>query len=228
VTASFCMAVGYGAGTLVEIWNGSAWSVITSPDAGSQPSSDQALGVACPSRGFCMMLDLFDAGAVQKTATYSWNGASWSALPTPNPGPATNNLSGVYCRSAISCTAVGFESQGQAGAALVEDWNGSSWSVASMPSEISSDYLFSVACTTTRRCRAVGDRVTTGTSRTVQTLAEGSRGHSWLFNRTANPSPIYSTLSGVSCGRTPLGRTYCVAVGYRSTRKGLATLVERY
>ena len=174
------------------------------------------------------MLDLFDATTVQKTTADFWNGSSWSRSHTPNPGPATNDLSGVYCHSKVSCAAVGYESRGQAAFALAERWNGSSWSVEATPREISSDYLFSVACTTFQRCAAVGNRTTPGAPSAVQTLAEGSRAHSWLLARTANPSPAYSTLSGVSCGRTAPGRAYCVAVGFRSTKKGLATLVEKY
>jgi len=229
VTVSFCMAVGDGAGTLTEVWNGSAWSLVPSPDAGSRPSSDQARGVSCTSPGFCMMLDRYDSGPVQKTAIDLWNGASWSALRTPNPGPATNSLNGVYCLSARSCAAVGAESRSLRDAtALVENWNGLSWSVEPMPSEIASDYLLNVACTTDRRCAAVGDRITRGFPGEMRTLAESSRDNIWLFGRTASPSPTGSALNDVSCGSTSLGHTYCVAVGYRGTRKGTATLAERY
>src|SRR5690242_13847748 len=103
-------------------------------------------------RSFCMLLDLFDDEAKQDMATFSWDGASWSALSTPNPGPATNDLSGVDCTSANSCTAVGYEVLGQAALALAEHWNGSSWSVVPTPAESSADYLFGVSCTAAPWC----------------------------------------------------------------------------
>jgi hypothetical protein len=227
VTVSFCMAVGYGIGTLAETWNGSAWSVVRSPDVG-HPPFDQATGVSCSSPGFCMMLDLYDDGAKQDMATFSWDGTGWSALLTPNPGPETNVLSRVDCTSAASCTAVGTEVLGQKSTALIAHWNGSSWSVAPTPAESSADGLTGVSCTGTRWCATVGARVTTVGPRTVHTLAEVSQGDTWLFTRTANPSPAYSTLSGVSCGGGNTDGTHCVAVGYRATSKGLMPLIESY
>lgn len=228
VTTSFCMAVGHGNGTIAETWNGSAWSVIPSPHAGQQPAFDQAVGVSCPSEKFCMLLDLIDNGENQDMATFAWDGTTWSALSTPNPGPATNVLIRVACDSGVSCTAVGDESQGQASTALVERWNGSSWSVVPTPAESPSDGLTGISCIGSQWCAAVGSRVATVGSRTVRTLAELSDDGTWMFNRTGNPSPSYSVLSGVSCGGTNTGGAYCVAVGYRSTTAGLMPLIESY
>lgn len=228
VTMSFCMAAGYGVGTLTETWNGSAWSVIRSPDVG-HPPLDQATGVSCPSPGFCMLLDLFDNGAKQDMATFSWNGTSWSALPTPNPGPGTNVLDRVDCASAVSCTAVGTEVLGQSAVALIEHWNGASWSVTPTPAESSADLLAGISCTGIEWCAAVGDRVAAGGPRTVRTLAEVSDGGTWMFSRTGSPSTSYAVLSGISCGGSNTGGVYCVAVGYRSPETGgLTPLIESY
>lgn len=228
VTTSFCMAAGDGNGTLVETWNGSAWSVIPSPDVSQEPVGDQAVGVSCPSQGFCMLLDLFDDGAKQDMATFSWDGTSWSALLTPNPGPDSNELSRVDCTSSVSCTAVGTEVLGQTAAALVEHWNGSSWSVAPTPAEASTDNLTDVSCTGIAWCAAVGVRVTTVGQRTVRTLAEVSPAGTWMLSRTGNPSPAYSALNGVSCGGSNTGGTFCVAVGGRDTSDGMVPLIEDY
>lgn len=205
VTANFCMAVGDGNGTLAETWNGSAWKAISSPHAGKQPALDQAVGVSCPSQGFCMLLDLFDSGANQAAATFSWNGSSWSALPTPNPGPATNALRGVDCTSAVSCIAVGNEVLSRTDVALTEHWNGASWSVTPTPAESSAENLTGVSCTGPQWCAAVGERIATVGARTVHALAEVSQDGTWLFTRTGNPSPVQSVLSGVSCGGSNTG-----------------------
>jgi hypothetical protein len=228
VTTSFCMAAGDGNGTLVETWNGSAWSVLPSPDGGKQPVTDQAVGVSCPSREFCMLLDLFDGGGKQDMATFSWNGASWTALPTPNPGPATNDLSSVDCTSAASCTAVGTEVRARTALALVEQWNGSAWSVVRTPVESPADYLSGVSCTGIQWCAAIGDRVSTVGTRTVRTLAAVATGGTWAFSRTGNPSPAYSALIGLSCWGSNTGGSHCMAVGGRTTRTGLMPLIESY
>jgi hypothetical protein len=42
-----------------------------------------------------------------KTLILSWDGTSWSVVPSPSPGPEFNRLDGVSCISAAACTAVG-------------------------------------------------------------------------------------------------------------------------
>jgi hypothetical protein len=49
VSASSCTAAGSsGSDTLIESWDGTAWSVVTSPDGPVAPASDnELLGVSC-------------------------------------------------------------------------------------------------------------------------------------------------------------------------------------
>ncbi len=86
VTTSFCVAVGYayysGGSTytsLIEQWNGTAWSVVQGTVA---PTSNNYLeGVSCLSVSFCM------AVAGTDTAPYveQWNGSSWTATTLSIP-----------------------------------------------------------------------------------------------------------------------------------------------
>ena len=70
--------------TLIEHYNGSAWSVVSSPNTGTADSLDgvtatsatnvTAVGYSTPSGG----------GA--QTLTMTWNGTSWAIVPSPNAG----------------------------------------------------------------------------------------------------------------------------------------------
>jgi hypothetical protein len=139
----------------------------------------------------------------------------------------------VSCTERDWCMAVGFSQARRHGrwsyAILTEAWNGTAWSVTPTAAESSADGLTDVSCTGRQWCAAVGDRITTVGTRIVHTLAEVSQGGTWLLNRTVNPSPAYSVLSGVACGGSNTGGTFCVAVGYRSTKSGgLMPLIESY
>ena len=61
--------------TLVESWNGTAWSVVASPS----PSVAFLYGVSCPSARSCKAVGEYanNSGAV-RTLVESWNGTAWS------------------------------------------------------------------------------------------------------------------------------------------------------
>ncbi len=107
-----CTAVGYyktssGDATLVEHWNGTNWSIVTSPD----PSGSIILSlndVACPSTTRCTAVGHYQTSSGDATLVEHWNGTHRSIVASPNPAIATDsNLSGLECRSPTSCTAVG-------------------------------------------------------------------------------------------------------------------------
>jgi hypothetical protein len=88
----------------IYYWNGTAWSLVSSP--------------ALP-----------QAGALVAVSASSANGTSWTIVPSPSPGfdPA---LTGIAARSATDVYAVG---QGQPSVnggpfrAVILRWNGTSW-----------------------------------------------------------------------------------------------------
>jgi hypothetical protein len=74
------------------------------------------------------------ASNVVQTLVESWNGTTWSIIPSPNQGTATNYLSTVSCSSSISCVAAGFYfNASSVEQTLVEGWNGSSWAIIASP-----------------------------------------------------------------------------------------------
>jgi len=122
-----CVAVGVSDdGTrfpsLVESWNGATWSIVSSPSP--NPNDDYfLLGVTCLSLNSCLAVGAINigSGSASKSLIESWNGATWSIVPSPNPtGSSEADLFGVYCASSGSCTAVGVSADAANGQALVE------------------------------------------------------------------------------------------------------------
>ena len=63
----------------------------------------------------------------------SWNGTTWTLVPTPALANTGAGLNGVSCTSPSSCMAVGeFTGIGNE-MTLAEAWNGTSWSVVKTP-----------------------------------------------------------------------------------------------
>jgi hypothetical protein len=128
------VAVGnYGSGTLVESWDGTAWSVDPSPTPGTYGGLS---GVSCSSARSCAAVGNYSHGTgsgssgLGQPLVESWDGTAWSVVPTPRPAVAY--LYGVSCSSARSCQAVG-DYAGNRGLSqtLVESWDGTAWSVGS-------------------------------------------------------------------------------------------------
>jgi hypothetical protein len=235
-TASSCQAVGYyfdaslGADqTLIESWNGAVWSIVPSPNNGTASNILQGVSCHAASRSCQAVGYSYDTSlGADQTLIESWNGASWSIVPSPSEGTAENILFSVSCqRSDHSCQAVGYYlNAGGFVETLTESWNGTGWSISPSPDNgTNGNYLLAVSCHSASSCEAVGqyEDVSLGKD---QTLIESWNGTSW----TIVPSPDVGTnvndLLGVSC-RSP---SLCEAVGlYLNTSLGqYQTLIETW
>jgi hypothetical protein len=130
------------------------WSVVPSPSPGT---STFLYGVSCAPAGTCTAVGTksIGVGFVPRTLIESWNGTSWSVVPSPSPGSG-DGFGGVSCVSAAACTAVGFYSVGNDHKTLIESWNGTSWSVVPSPNLLHNDHLYGVSCASAAGCTAVG------------------------------------------------------------------------
>jgi hypothetical protein len=202
--------------TLIESWNGSSWSVVTSPNAAAQSSvlSD----VACASATGCMAVGVaLPVASRSKTLIERWSGATWSVLYSPNgAGSILATLNGVACTSATNCFAVGLGPV----SAPIERWNGTAWSVVvvPLPAGRSSATLNAVSCPTATSCFAVGQSYASfdGTN----PLIERWNGTSWSAMTAPSPAGD-SVLRSISCASA----TSCFAVGDTDENK---TLIERW
>lgn len=231
-SASFCMAVGnsYITGTagfanyrtLVERWNGSAWSLVDSPDGAKQDS--HLFRVSCPTISLCFAVG-YDGPDIptERVLIQRWNGASWSIADNPKISAAkSSRLDDVACANSSLCFAVGQyccvagDSEG-----LIERWDGSSWTV--MP-DVRRGLLQAVGCATAVLCFALGTYfLVEGGSHVVgHQFIERWDGTSWRVVESPDPDSIL--MDAVGCGTALLcgfklgGMTcvsaYCFVSGY--------------
>ena len=224
-TASAVLSPNASVKTLVERWNGSRWSIITSPNPTGV--SEAALsGVSCTSATACFAVGGSDSGPFVER----WNGSRWSIVASPTvsgrvvrPSAVSvgfsPTLNGVACVSASNCYAVGASTTH----ALIEHWNGSAWSLVTLPNPkgMFGAVLNGVSCATSTRCTAVGAYATTSDDTTTKELVEEWNGSTWSIV----PSPdlpdtstvatvvvadgAFGGLTGVACSSA----MNCAAVG---------------
>ena len=112
-----------------------AWSIVTSPNGGTR--ANLLPGVSCLSDSDCLAVGYYEShDLVRQTLVESWNGTTWSIVPSPNEGTKNNALNGVSCISPTWCEAVGdYDNGSGATENLIESWNGTSWSIVSSPEQ---------------------------------------------------------------------------------------------
>ena len=193
--------------------------VVASPAAGrvAEPAAHTWSVAQTPSPGYYGNIvwgvtarTPYDAWAVGVQATETsndtlalhWDGTSWAAVPTPNPGPECqdgdilwngNALRSVAAVAANDVWAVGSECYSTN--AIIEHWNGSSWSLVASPRRKdgfdSTASLNGVAAISPSNVWAVGYRET----ETLETLVEHYNGTTWSEVPAGGVSGSLSSIS---------------------------------
>lgn len=228
---SACTVVGrYYAGsykTYAARWNGSTWSLQTTPAPGEGNASEAMLSVSCASSSFCMAT----GKAGSKPYAASWNGSEWSLLSAPNPSGSTEGVfASVSCPTTSACVAVGNYSAGNK--PLTEHWDGSSWSVVSNPSlgKEGKGQLRGVSCRSATSCMAVGSFLTPNIFLPTEEalVAESWNGSSWT--RESTPAPEgkpFSSFNAISC-TSPVACTAVGAARPKYEEANMVNLAERW
>jgi hypothetical protein len=220
--SSTCMAVGYYIDgpqhTLAETWNGSAWAAVATPNKIS--NQNNALNsVSCTSPTDCVAVGYYFYGsssglnASVLALVESWNGSAWSIVAAPTRSNSST-LNSVSCTSSIRCVAVGdyWTTGSPLARTLVESWNGAAWTVVASPNIATAtweNYLYSVSCTSSTQCVAVGALwITNGVNNSSRTLVESWNGSKWSIIPSPNQGS-FPELNSVSCVKS----NRCVAVG---------------
>jgi hypothetical protein len=223
-SASECEATGYAEVaeekhiTLAERWNGTAWSVQSTPTTKGENSN--LVGVSCASASECVASGFSQpSSGIYAPLAELWNGREWkilttATLPKEDEQPRFESIS---CPSAKDCIAVGgFFSTSMGSVPLVESYNGSTWTLQSTPSPEGSigAGLTGVSCSATSACTAMGGYYIVAEN-AERALIERYNGTSWQLQES--PSPVgkpapkgsHWALSAVSCPTA----SSCVAVG---------------
>ena len=121
-SAKACMAVGtYRSrrspnATLAEYWDGKTWSIVPSPNVRPPGEADVLNSVSCTSVSACAAVGAYfinlgaNEGDLTRALTESWDGKTWSIVPSPNVASAASSdlLSSVACTADRACVAVGY------------------------------------------------------------------------------------------------------------------------
>jgi len=176
--------IGTGASqTLIEHWDGAAWSVVPSPSPGA--FLNVLYTVRATSADSIWAVGRFGSAGGDHTLIEHWNGTVWSVVPSP--GPAGSELTAVRVVSAPDVWAVGDTFDGTRSRTLIMRWNGSAWTRVASPNPggpADSDVLAGIAATSPSNAWAVGE-ISDGT--TFRTLILRWNGARWA--RIASPSP---------------------------------------
>lgn len=204
--------------SLAEHWNGSAWTVVPTPN----PDPDRTLleAVSGTRSGRVWAVGLAgDASFIVR-----WNGTKWARVASPNAGNS-DDLSGVTAVSGTDAWAVGqFGTNTSPARIIVLHWDGRHWARKAAHAPGISNELGAVSAISSRNVWAVGSY---STKTATRTLIEHWNGTKWAWVPSPNPRNAVGgdiLLSGVA--GTSASNVW--AVGSYSTRSSNKTLVEHW
>ena len=229
VSSSDCSTSGYwnsnggNDSALVMHWDGSAWSIVTSPNPAS--SSVFLNAVSCSSDGDCVIAGDYYNGTDFLTLIEERVGGVWQIVSSPNGTTSNDNvLNGISCTGGGACWAVGDYYNGSVYRTLTLHRTSAGWARVTSPNTGSdqNDILNAVDCVSDTDCVAVG-MLTAPPGFTGRTFALQHTGTGWSVASTQNSGSDFNNLSGVGC----LDAQTCAAVGeHIGTNRLESTLVE--
>jgi hypothetical protein len=189
--------------TFVQRWNGSSWTLQSTPNpAGSTNSVLQ--NISCFDQRGCIAVGDWINGGTWQSMAQSWDGSNWTLDTTGNPaGSSFTVLEGVACR--VRCMGIGWytNSEGK-DKTLGELRDAVTWTKRTINSSVKAS-LSGVSCYSASSCLAVG---------TDEFTPQASAYLGWeSWTEVFPPDPAESTyaqLREVSCAS---GAGSCMAVG---------------
>ena len=157
--------------TLVEHWNGSAWSVVRTPNVGA---ANHLFGVVAIGPNSAWAVGTGSGGG--RTLAERWNGHAWRIVETPNVGTNPNELDAVDAVSATNVWAIGDVLTGGLGIqSLAVRWNGVAWHEMPVEQAGSSETALGdiAAIPGTTRLWAAGESATGDSSRQKSLVEQG-------------------------------------------------------
>jgi hypothetical protein len=210
VSATDAYAAGYAINTttgqtynLIIRWNGSAWSIVPTPNLGSTPTQLNSITVIAANDIWAVGHTGSIFGAAQ-TFTMHWNGSEWSIVPSPNLGAGTDLLERVSAASANDVWAVGSHREPASPfrtRTIAMRWNSSAWSIVPTANpSAENNGLYGVAALSANNVWVVGSQASSSTP----DLIEHYTGPCSSATPTAVPPTSTSTAVPPTATNTPV------------------------
>ncbi len=222
-SVTFCVAVGAQLVSsegipLAFTWNGSSWSVSTTPTLASPYAQALLESVSCTGPTWCMATGWADNSMTSATDTFAeqWNGTSWTVASTPDiTGHTDDEFTGVSCTGPANCMAVGYNAATGTGFALP--------SPGAQPGAGNSG--FPGFPDPVAHAHALMHAPSPHIAVSIHVLAEQWNGTSWTVTPTVDPTGVTSpAFYGVSCA----GGGFCMATGYNDDTSSVQGFAEKW
>jgi hypothetical protein len=185
--------------TLTEHWNGSAWTVVSSPDPGAH--NNRLFGVAALAPDNAWAVGWQASTNIPQPLFLQWDGTAWNEVPQTLARPQVV-LDGIAAVAPNDIWAVGRSCetpQCLRRVTAAAHFDGTAWSVVNTPNPGSYDNAFhAVAAVASNDVWAVGESCSDAGCATAQALLEHWDGTQWTVLPSPYPAGSYLTLSGVS------------------------------
>jgi hypothetical protein len=186
---------------LIEHWDGTSWTIVSSPDVGSgNDSSLESISYLLPN-------DIWAVGFttngypnfVWTPLTEHYDGTSWHIVPSPTVNPANPwRLEGVMMFSSNNVWAVGAVYNNPPSSPvpdLIEHWDGNSWTIIQSPTVGTYDALFSISGTGSNDIWAAGYYA--DSSNIIHTLIKHWDGSAWNIVSSPDGASYRNDLYGI-------------------------------
>lgn len=206
ISVSDVWAVGYAVSgnqsvhsTLIEHWNGTIWSIITSPNQGTNTNVLSSITAISANDLWAVGQYVSGNDLNPQTLIEHYNGNTWTIVVSPNIKAMENGLSGVTAVSShdIWATGTAFNLPGNTSQTLIEHYNGSTWTIVASPNARSSqNFLHGVTAISARDIWAVGLSITNTGVR--KTLIEQWNGSTWRIVSSPSPGSDLNSLDSIT------------------------------
>jgi hypothetical protein len=214
--------------TLIEHWNGTAWSIVPSPNPGgtTSGSDDELTAIAGVGPNDLWAVGSFDIGGEFNALLFEhWNGTAWSFVAPPDES-GEEFATGVTAITSTDVWVVGDVGFNQD--TLSANWNGRSWTEVTTPTLQTTDstnFLTGVSADGADNVWASGYEGNVNDTNFAQPYMLHWNGTSWQLTQVPDAGSEGSTLLGT----TVLSPTDVWTVGRTGESDGGAlTLTEHY
>jgi hypothetical protein len=187
--------------TLTEHFDGSAWTIVPSPNVGTQGNALLHVAVLPGGKAWAVGYRIDEKSFYARSLIEYWDGSAWSVVPHPEPGVSAQ-LFGVSARARDDVWAVGtFQDPLYALHTFIEHFDGEQWELVPSPNPGDrGNTLYGVVSVAANKAFAVGDQSNAGAPQQPLVLSwDGSRwnpvqafshpdGNRRLFSIVAKPA----------------------------------------